>query len=102
MDTAPNSFQNEVRGEIGFVTKFVVERIPCGCVRRDALGVGAVGLTEPSGTVGAVTELLGGFVEVVASLVGDDEFDKSGTSDLHISYRSYFPDPIGDTHNGHL
>jgi len=32
-----------------------------------------------------VKELPGRFVEVVAVLVGDDEFDGCGTPDLHIS-----------------
>jgi len=34
-----------------------------------------------------VKELPGRFVEVVAVLVGDDEFDRCGTPDLHISRR---------------
>ena len=76
---------NEVRGKLGLLTELVVKRLPCGCVGGDALGVGAVGPTELGGTVGAVTELPGGFVEVVASLVGNDEFDGGRTSDLYIS-----------------
>ena len=36
-------------------------------------------------TVGTVKELPGGVVEVVAALVGNDEFDRCGTPDLHIS-----------------
>ena len=64
----------------------VVERVSRGRVGGDTLGVGGVGPTELGGTVGAVKELPGGFVEVVAVLVGNDEFDRCGTPALYISY----------------
>ena len=76
---------NEVGSESGFLTEFIVERVPCGRVGRDALGVGVVGPTELGSTVSAVKELPGGVVEVVTAFVGNDEFDGCGTSDLHIS-----------------
>jgi len=76
---------HEVRGEFGFLAEFVVQSVSCGRVRCNALGVGVVGPTELSSTVGAVTELPGGFVEVVAALVGNREFDGCGTSDLYNS-----------------
>jgi len=85
LDATSNRLLNEVGGEIGFLTELVVERVPCGCVGRNALGIGAVGPAELGGAVGAVKELPGGFVEVVASLVGDGEFDRGSTSDLYIS-----------------
>ena len=64
----------------------IVERVSRGRVGGDALGVGGVGPTELGGTVGAVKELPGGFVEVVAVLVGNDEFDRCGTPALYILY----------------
>ena len=64
----------------------IVERVSRGRVGGDTLGVGGVGPTELGGTVGAVKELPGGFVEVVAVLVGNDEFDRCGTPALYISY----------------
>ena len=76
---------DEIRGKFGFLAEFIVERVSCGRVGRDALGIGVAGPTELSSTVSAVKELPGGFVEVVAVLVGDDEFDRCGTSDPHIS-----------------
>jgi hypothetical protein len=58
-----------------------------GRVGGDALGVGGVGVgpTKLGRTVGAVKELPGGFVDVVAVLVGNDEFDRRGTPELYIS-----------------
>ena len=64
----------------------VVERVSRGRVGGDTLGVGGVGPTELGGTVVAGKELPGGFVEVVAVLVGNDEFDRCGTPALYISY----------------
>ena len=49
-------------------------------------GVGVVGPAGLRGMVGAVKELPGCFVEVVASLVWDDEFDGCGMSDLHVEW----------------
>jgi len=84
LNGASDSFLNEVRGKFGFVAEVLVESVSCSCVGRDAFGVGVVGPTELSSTVGAVKELPGRFVEVVAVLVGNDEFDWGGTPDLNI------------------
>jgi len=80
-----DGFLNKVCSEFGFLTEFIIERVSCGRIGRDALSVGVVGPTELGRTVGAVKELPGGFVEVIAALVGNDEFDGCGTSDLHVS-----------------
>lgn len=85
LDGASDGFLNEVRGEVGFVAEFVVECVSRGRVGRDTLSVGFVGSTELGGTVGAVKELPSGFVEVIASFIGNDEFDGCSTPDLHIS-----------------
>jgi len=73
LDSAADGFLNEVGNVIGFLTEFIVERVSCGRVGRDALGVGVVGPTELGSTVSTVKELPGGVVEVVAALVGNDE-----------------------------
>jgi len=85
LDSAADGFLNEVRGEFGFLTELIVQSVSCGCVGRDTLTVGVIGPTELGSTVSAVKELASGFVEVVAALVGNDQFDGYGTSDLHIS-----------------
>jgi len=85
LDSAADGFLNEVRGEFGFLTELIVQSVSCGCVGRDTLTVGVIGPTELGSTVSAVKELASGFVEVVAALVGNDQFDGCGTSDLHIS-----------------
>jgi hypothetical protein len=76
---------NEVRGEVSLLAEFLIERIPCSCVGRDALCVRNVRPTELGSTVGAVKELASGFVEIIPSLVGNDKLDRRGTADLHIS-----------------
>jgi hypothetical protein len=85
LDSAADGFLNEVRGKFGFVAEVVIERVSCSRVGRDALSVGAVGPTELGSTVGTMKELPRGFVEVIAALVGNDEFDRCGTPDLYIS-----------------
>jgi len=85
MHGASDSFLDEVRSEVGFVAEFIVESVPSGRVDCDTLSVGAVRPTELGSAVGAVKELPGGFVEVVAALVRNNEFDRCGTPDLHIS-----------------
>jgi hypothetical protein len=85
LHSAADSFLNEVGSEIGFLAEFIVERVSCSCVGCDALGVGVVRPTVLCSTVGAVKELSGGFVEVVAALVGNGEFDRCSTPDLYVS-----------------
>jgi hypothetical protein len=85
LDSAADGFLNEVRGKFGFLTELVVQSVSCSRVGRDTLSVGVGGPTEFSSTVGTMKELPGGFVEVIAALVGSDEFDRCGTPDLHIS-----------------
>jgi hypothetical protein len=79
VDSASDGFLDEVCCEVCSTAEVVVERVSRGRVGGDALDVGGVGPTEFGGTVGAVKELPGGFVEVVAVLVGNDEFDRCGT-----------------------
>ena len=85
VDSALDGLLNEIRSEVGFLTVFRVEHVPCSCVGRDTLCVREVRPTELGSTVGTVKELLGGFVEILTSLVGDDELDSCGTPDLNIS-----------------
>lgn len=75
---------NKGRGKIGVFTELVVQSVSCSRVGRDTLSGGVVGPTELS-TVGMIKELPRGFVEVIAALVGNGEFDRRGTSNLCIS-----------------
>ena len=84
---ASDSLLNEVSGEVGFLSEFLVERVSCRRIRGDAVRVRLVVPTEFGGTVRAVKELSGGFVEVVAVLIGNDEFDRRSSAYLHVSER---------------
>jgi hypothetical protein len=85
LNSAADGLLNEVRGKFGFLAELVVQSVPCSRVGRDTLSVGVVGPTELSSTVGTMKELPRRFVEVIAALVGNDEFDRCGTPDPHIS-----------------
>lgn len=61
------------------------KRVSCGRVRRNAVRVGVVVPTELGGTVRAVKELSSGFVEVVAVLIRNDEFNQCGSTHLYVS-----------------
>jgi hypothetical protein len=57
LDGTSDGFLDEVRGEFSFLSQFLIERIPCGRVRRNAVRVGALVPTELGGTVRTVKEL---------------------------------------------
>jgi hypothetical protein len=82
---ASDNLLNEVSGEVGFPSEFCVERVPCGRVRRNAVRVWVIIPTELGGTVRAVKELASGFVEVVAVLIENDDFDRRSSTHLHVS-----------------
>jgi len=85
VDSTSNGFLNEIRCQVCFLAETVVQRIS-GChVRGDTVVVVGVVPAVVTGLVRTVEELLGGFVEVVVVLVGNDNFDRRGASDLHIS-----------------
>jgi len=85
VDGTPDGFLDEVCREVGFLAEPVVERVSGFAVRGNAVLVVSVVPAVVTGLVRAVEELVGGFVEAAVILVGNDEFDRRGTSDLYIS-----------------
>ena len=73
------------RFAVSFLAETVVQRISGLHVRGDTVFVVGVVPAVVTGFVRAVQELLGGFVEVVVVLVGNNEFDRRGAPALHIS-----------------
>jgi len=71
---------NEVGGEISFLPQLRIECISRGRIRSDAVHVRTVVPTELGGTIRTVEELLSGCVEIVAALIGNDEFDRCSST----------------------
>ena len=85
VDGTPDGFLDEVRRQVSFLAESVVQRISGFDVRGDAVFVVGVVPAVVTSLVRTIQELLGGFVEVVVILVGNDELDRRGTSNLYVS-----------------
>ncbi len=68
---------------VGFVAERVVQRSLRFGLRCHAVVVVIVIPTEFSSTIRTVQELFFSCVEVIAALIGNDEFDGCGATNLH-------------------
>ena len=85
MDGTPDGFLDKIRRQLSFLAETVIQAVSGFHIRGDTVFVVGVVPAVVTGLVRTVQELVGGFVEVVVILVGNDEFDRRGASDLYIS-----------------
>jgi hypothetical protein len=85
-DGAINRADNEVRMQvIGFLAKIVIQRGLCFAFVSDTLGVVVLVPTVLASTVCTPEELISGFVECVALVIGNDQLDGCSTTHFHTS-----------------